>query len=61
MHYFVGNLFRCRPKSAKNYKIRLRFHKDISIYNQANGNVQFFGPPCMCLCVNMFFMSCVLL
>jgi len=26
---FVGNLFRC--KSAKNYKIRLRFHKAISI------------------------------
>jgi len=29
MHCFVGNLFRC--KSAKNYKIRLRFHKAISI------------------------------
>jgi len=29
MHCFVGNLFRC--KSAKNYKIRLRFHKTIII------------------------------
>jgi len=29
MHVFVGNLFRC--KSAKNYKIRLRFHEAISI------------------------------
>jgi len=29
MHCFVWNLFRC--KSAKNYKIRLRFHKVISI------------------------------
>jgi len=41
MHRFVGNLFRC--KSAKNYKIRLRFHKAISIQHQANGNVQFWG------------------
>jgi len=30
---------------ARNYKIRLRFHKAISIKHQANGNVQFFGPP----------------
>jgi len=44
MHCFVGNLFRCRPKSAKNYKIRLKFYKAISIYHQAHGNVQFFGP-----------------
>jgi len=29
MHCFIGNLFRC--KSAKNYKILLRFHKAISI------------------------------
>jgi len=29
MHCFVGNLFRC--KSAKNYKIRLRFYKAILI------------------------------
>jgi len=29
MHCLVGNLFRC--KSAKNYKIRLRFHKAVSI------------------------------
>jgi len=29
MHGFIGNLFRC--KSAKNYKIQLRFHKAISI------------------------------
>jgi len=41
MHCFVGNLFRW--KSAKNYKIRLRFHKAISIYYQTIGNVQFFG------------------
>jgi len=40
-----GNIFRC--KCAKNYKIRLRFHKAISISHQANGNVYFFGPPCI--------------
>jgi len=48
MHCFVENLFRC--KSAKKYKIRLRFHKaisTISIYHQANGNVHFWGPPCI--------------
>jgi len=43
MHCFVGNLFRC--KSAKNYKILLRFLKAISINHQANGNVKFLGHP----------------
>jgi len=47
MHCFVGNLFRC--KSAKNYKIWLRFYKAISIEHQANWNVHVFGPPCMCV------------
>jgi len=33
------------PLSQKNYKIWLRFHKAISIYNKANGNLQFLGHP----------------
>jgi len=36
MHRFVGNPFMC--KSAKNYEIRLRFYKAISIEHQTNGN-----------------------
>jgi len=55
MHCFVGNILRC--KSAKNYKIRLKFHKAISIQHQANGNVQVFWAT---LYVARHFVHCLL-